>query len=198
MATEWQLRCGLWYYWSWRQIHQLRNIFQNILHEEISKYKHFLSPRADWLFRDSTSGATILTHYQANVFLPTFSQKYLSYMPMDAKLGSAHAPVIFLPRSEIIHLRAQLFLSLNYINTFIWYLVQFGAIVQMYMPVFWVFHQNNYSSKIFPLGRFVLSFSFSVFYLIGTYLFHASPKSFLNNNNNWTNLEYSLPFLFIF
>ena len=68
---KWQLRCGLWYYWSWRQIHQLRNI----LHEEISKYKHFLSPRADWLFRDSTSGATILTHYQANVFLPTFSQK---------------------------------------------------------------------------------------------------------------------------
>ena len=112
---KWQLRCGLWYYWSWRQIHQLRNI----LHEEISKYKHFLSPRADWLFRDSTSGATILTHYQANVFLPTFSQKYLSYMPMGAKLGSAHAPVIFLPRSEIIHLWAQLFLSRNYINTFI-------------------------------------------------------------------------------
>ena len=169
-----------------------------ILHQSRYDLHKKMPKHIDWPFRDSTSGATILTHYQANVFLPTFSQKYLSYMPMDAKLGSAHAPVIFLPRSEIIYLRAQLFLSLNYINTFIWYLVQFGAIVQMYMPVFWVFHQNNYSSKIFPLGRFVLSFSFSVFYLIGTYLFHASPKYFLNNNNNWTNLEYSLPFFFIF
>ena len=137
-----------------------------ILHQSRYDLHKKMPKHIDWPFRDSTSGATILTHYDVKTSISwRFGKKKYAHS-LSSILNIKY---FFSPRK---------FLSFN--------------------PVLWVLHLNIYPNKIFPLGRFILSFSFSVFYLIGPLLMphlYLIPNTyFLINYNYRPNLGYTLAF----